>query len=128
MISAFGLPELPIGINSTLGMCGNDINNDNDYVPQYPAAAYSMNRNAMITIASADIFTDGFPIDFSILVTLRYTGPIESVPLFSMYSSTSERVFAFIVGSDVALQYQDMDGNPLDDEIISFGVSIADNR
>lgn len=124
MIHELGLPELPFGINSTLGMCGNE---RNEY-QRYPAPAYSMAKNTIITVGAQDVFHDSFPTDFSILAVLRLQIQVENVTVFSIYSSESIKVVSLIVGKNIALYYEDLDGNPFENSIISFDIGITDTR
>jgi collagen type V/XI/XXIV/XXVII alpha len=58
---------------------------------------------------------------------LRSTKKAGRVPVFSIYSSESDEVLVLMVGSEVALFYMDVDGNPVDDNLIAFpGVSTDD--
>lgn len=123
MIIEFGIPELPYGINTTIGMCGTS---RNPY-QIYPSPAYSMDKNTLITIGAPDVFQIEFPTDFSLLIVLRSIADNE-MTLFSIYSSDSEKVLSLTVGTDISLHYQDTDGNPFESSKISFGVNIADKR
>lgn len=75
------------------------------------------------------IFPRGFPKDFSVLLGLRTrTSTPSRVPLFSIYSSESEEVLAILVGSEIALYYQDMN-DPLSDPIlVQFPLNINDEK
>lgn len=49
------------------------------------------------------------------------------MPVFSIYSSESEEVLVLMVGSEISLHYQDTDGNPFGENLISFpGMSTND--
>lgn len=124
MILEFGLVDLPFGINRTLGMCGTERNP----FQIYPSPAYSMANNTIITIGTQDVFPVDFPTDFSLMIVLRPTTTNDQLSLFSIYSSDSEKVLSLTVGTDIALYYQDTDGNPFENPLISFGVNIADQR
>lgn len=122
MISELGFTDLPIGIRQAQGMCGNDRN----AYQRHSSAAYSMDNNTIITVATSKVFRDEFPQDFSILLTIRPNKNLNRVALFSIYSDQSDKVFALYVGQDVALYYLDMAGN--ENNINSFGVNIADDK
>uniref|UniRef100_A0A182Y5N5 LAM_G_DOMAIN domain-containing protein n=1 Tax=Anopheles stephensi TaxID=30069 RepID=A0A182Y5N5_ANOST len=128
MIDQFGMPSLPSGISPTTGMCNGT---RNQYQP-HPEPAYNLNQDTVLSIPTITSFPAGFPIDFSLLVTLRASPNLERAPLFAVYSSDSDEILMLMVGRDVALYYYD--GNPEDDEqdqyqnMISFGVSIDDGR
>lgn len=122
MIAELGFTELPIGIQQTDGMCGNERN----AYQRHQSPAYSMDNNTLITTATSTVFPDEFPQDFSILLTIRPSRKLQRVALFSIYSDQSEKVFALIVGQDVAIYYQDMPGN--EGHTNSFGVNIADDK
>lgn len=62
------------------------------------------------------------------MLTLRPRPNTGRVPLFSMYSSESEEVFAVMVGKTVGLFYQDMTGSPVDGNLIEFPISIDDEQ
>lgn len=51
MLLDMGLPDLPNGINETLGMCGGHRN----AYQKYKAPAYSINKGAMITVATSEV-------------------------------------------------------------------------
>uniref|UniRef100_A0A8W7PT09 Thrombospondin-like N-terminal domain-containing protein n=2 Tax=gambiae species complex TaxID=44542 RepID=A0A8W7PT09_ANOCL len=128
MIEQFGMPTLPSGVSPTTGMCNGS---RNQYQP-HPEPAYSMNQDTVLSIPTIESFPDGFPLDFSLLVTLRASPNLERAPLFAVYSSDSDEILMLMVGRDVALYYYD--GNPEDDEqdqyqnMVSFGVNIDDGR
>lgn len=46
--------------------------------------------------------------------------------MFSIFTSESEEALVLMVGSEIVMYYQDTDGNPREDGIISFGVSTND--
>lgn len=118
LITELSLPDLPLIVNKTDGMCGDSLTN-----------AYRINENTILTAVSSDVFPNGFPKDFSILAVIRSHRSIRTVlPLFSMYSQTSERVLSLMVGSDIQIYYEDIDGTPIRNTIISFGVGFADER
>lgn len=123
MILELGIPELPFGINTTIGMCGTSRNT----YQIYPSPAYSMNKNTLITIGAQDVFPIEFPTDFSLLIVLRSIADNE-MTLFSIYSSDSEKVLSLTIGTDIALYYQDTDGNPFESSKISFDINISDKR
>ncbi|KAL1380744.1 hypothetical protein pipiens_013966 [Culex pipiens pipiens] len=123
-IELFGIPRLPSGITPTSGMC-NETRNE---YQTYPAAAYNLNQDTVLSIGTTQAFPGGFPTDFSLLVVLKATPNLVRVPLFSVYSSDSEEVLMLMVGMEVALYYQDTDGEPEEESLISFGVGIDDQR
>lgn len=45
------IPKLPNGVNETLGMCGGQRN----AYQLYKAPAYSINKGAMITVATSEV-------------------------------------------------------------------------
>lgn len=101
-------------------MCG-----DRNSLP----SAYRINEKTILTAVSSDVFPNGFPKDFSILTVIRSRRSNRNVlPLFSMYSQSSERVLSLMVGSDIQLYYQDTDGTPIRNTIVSFGIGFADER
>lgn len=79
-------------------------------------------------MSTLDIFEDGFPIDFSVLLTLRPSRQTGRATLFSIYSSQSKKILAMTVGRDIALYYEDPGGCPLVMDLHSFGIDIADDR
>ena len=82
----------------------------------------------MITVSSAEVFADGFPVDFSIMATLRTRSVRSRVPLFTMYSSESEEVLSVLVGTSIAIQYQDVTGRPTENGIVDFPINIDDEK
>lgn len=112
--------SIPDIINRTEGMC-------NDRQSHTPA--YRINEKTILTAVSSDVFPNGFPTDFSILTVIRSSRSTRNtLPLFSMYSQSSERVLSLMVGSDIQLYYQDVDGTPIRNTIVSFGIGIADDK
>lgn len=145
MIAEFGFSDLPNGIQRVPGMCGGSghrpkrdttitrTSKTTSTSASYSATsadgtAYHMSNETMITMSTLDIFEDGFPIDFSVLLTLRPSRHTGRATLFSIYSSQSKKVLAMTVGRDVALYYEDPGGCPLIMDLHSFGVDIADDR
>lgn len=51
-----------------------------------------------------------------------------SASLFTIYSDDGEEQLAVSLGRDVSLYYEDMDGLPEDENLISFGVNIDDGE
>lgn len=91
--------------------------------------AYRINEKTILTAISSDVFPNGFPKDFSILSVIRSHRSTRNVlPLFSMYSESSERVLSLLVGSDIQLYYQDTDGTPVRSTIVSFNIGFADEK
>lgn len=123
MIDAFGFADLPVGVQRTSGMCGLPS-------PQYPTLppAYHMSNQTMITLGTTEVFPDGFPVDFSVMLTIRPSANTGRATLFSIYSSESKKVLALTVGRDVAMYYEDPEGCPLVMDLHSFGLNIADDR
>lgn len=105
-------------------MCGNE----HDHHQTHPFPAYSLKNNAMITVASIEVFPNGFPEDFSILLTLRPKRSNRRAPLFTMYSSLDEKVLELSVGEEILFQYQELNGSQLDDDVYTFDTNIADDK
>lgn len=53
MLLDMGIPDLPNGVNETLGMCGGQ---RNPY-QKYKAPAYGINKGAMITVAASEVIS-----------------------------------------------------------------------
>lgn len=130
MITEFDFGNLPNGIHPVPGMCGS---HPAAYRPSgYTSAAgastaYHMSNSTMITMSTVEIFEDGFPIDFSVLLTVRPASfASHRATMFSIYSSADKKVLALYVGRDVSLFYADTD--PLLRDEHSFGVDLADDR
>lgn len=123
MIDAFGFADLPVGVQRTSGMCGSP----SAHSPTLPLA-YHMSNQTMITMGTTEVFPDGFPVDFSVMLTIRPSSNTGRATLFSIYSSESKKVLALMVGRDVAMYYEDPEGCPLVMDLHSFGINIADDR
>lgn len=118
LITELSMPDLPLIVNKTEGMC-----NDRR------TTAYSINENTILTAVSTDVFRNGFPKDFSILAVIRSSRTMREVlPLFSIYSQISDRVLSLMVGPDIQLYYQDTDGTPVRNNIVSFGIGFTDQK
>lgn len=87
-----------------------------------------MNERSAISFEmfSFQIFSEGFPADFSIITVLRSRQVFSRVPVFSIYTSESEESLVLFVGSEVAVVYQDSEGNLVEDNLISFDASTND--
>lgn len=57
---------------------------------------------------------------------LRSKQPFARVPVFSIYTSDSEESLVLFVGSEIAVVYQDSEGEQLEDNLISFEGSTND--
>lgn len=114
------MPDLPLIVNKTEAMCGDGNSGK---------TAYSINEQTILTAVSSEVFRNGFPKDFSILTVIRSRRSARNVfPLFSMYSQSSERVLSLLVGSDIQLYYQDTDGTPVRNTVVSFGIGFDDDK
>ena len=122
LLKAFAIPDLPINVQATSGICGNERNS----YQIHPAPAYAILENAMITIPSINVFPNGFPPDFSIITTFRPNKKVGFVPLFTMYSSEGDKVFSLIIGSNILLHYRDTDERPK--TLYNFDVNVDDNQ
>jgi collagen type V/XI/XXIV/XXVII, alpha len=72
------------------------------------------------------VLSEGFPGDFSIIAVLRSSQAFSRVPVFSIYNQDSEEVLVLFVGSEIAVVYQDTDGEIIEDNLISFEASTND--
>lgn len=124
MIHDMNIEELPNGVNVTDGMCTGQRN----AYQVHKAPAYSINKGAMITVATSQVFNDGFPGDFSLVTVLKSAQQFGRVPVFSIYNSDSEEVFSFFVGSEIAIVYQDSNGPLVEDNLIPFEADTNDLR
>lgn len=122
MIHDMNVEELPNGVNGTDGMCPSQRN----AYQVHKAPAYSINKGAMITVATSQVFNDGFPSDFSLVTVLKSAQQFGRVPVFSIYNSDSEEVFSFFVGSEIAIVYQDSNGPLIEDNLIPFEADTND--
>lgn len=117
-----GIPELPNGVNETSGMCSGQRNS----YQVHKAPAYSINKGAMITVATSQVFDKGFPSDFSLVTVLRSTQRSARSPVFSINNQDSEEVFTFFVGSEISIVYQDSNGPLVEDNMVSFEADTND--
>lgn len=122
----FSFDKLPSGIHPVAGMCGDRPGAYRSVAAAH--TAYHMSNSTMLTMRTDEIFVDGFPIDFSVLLTVRASRLVGRATLFSIYSAENKKVLALTVGADVALFYEDPEGCPLVMDLHSFGVDIADDR
>jgi hypothetical protein len=77
MITHLGIPSLPIGVNETLGMCGSERNS----YQQNKAAAYSINKGTMITVATSEvIFIIFFALTFHLTLKCKILAFSNSIP------------------------------------------------
>lgn len=51
MLLGMKVPELPYGVNETVGMCGNQRN----AYQTYKAPAYSINKGAIVTVGASEV-------------------------------------------------------------------------
>lgn len=79
-----------------------------------------------LTNFSWQVFSEGFPTDFSIITVLKSSKDFSRVPVFSIYNQESEETLVLYVGSEIAVVYQDTQGNLNDDSLISFEANTND--
>ncbi|KAG5880671.1 hypothetical protein JTB14_037568 [Gonioctena quinquepunctata] len=124
LIEVANLFDEPDGIVRILGRCWN---NTEEYEPKRQDWGYRWNEQAQITLTTQDHFPGGFPTDFSILIVARPT-PGQIYPLFSLYSRDGDEQLSVTVGRDVTIFYEDEEEMPVEDNLISFGISVDDGE
>lgn len=123
LIREFGLPELPPGIIGVSGMCGVE---RNPY-QLYSSPAFRISKDAMLTVQTAQVFPDGFPTDFSIILALRSNQTNQTkAPVFTIYSDESEEVLSLSLGEEISLSYEQSDATFNQRNTINFGIGVSD--
>jgi len=65
--------------------------------------AYKLSKKAVISVPTATVFPNNFPLDFSILTTFKST---DRGQLFTVYSSDGSLILSIRIGRRVVLQYK----------------------
>lgn len=125
LIKEFGLPDLPPGINAVPGMCGDERN----AYQIHKSPAYSITKDAILTVQTSAIFPDGFPTDFSIVLGIRNDRTNQTkAPIFTIYSDESEEVLSLSIGPEILFSYEQIDAGFNQHNDINFGIGINDNK
>lgn len=120
LIKEFGLAELPPGVAAVPGICDIGMYN-------YPSA-YRITKDAILTVQTAEVFPYGFPTDFSIVLALRSNRTNQlKAPVFTIYSDESEEILSLAVGTEITLNYEQIDANFKQRNNINFGIGINDH-
>uniref|UniRef100_T1PB23 Concanavalin A-like lectin/glucanases superfamily protein n=1 Tax=Musca domestica TaxID=7370 RepID=T1PB23_MUSDO len=125
LIKEFGLPDLPPGIKAVPGICGDEKN----AYQVHNSPAYSITKDAILTVQTSSVFPDGFPSDFSIVLALRNERSNQTkAPIFTIYSDESEEVLSLSIGPEIKLGYEQIDAGFNQHNDINFGIGIDDNE
>lgn len=125
LIKEFGFPDLPPGITGVPGMCGVE---RNPY-QLHKSPAYNINKDAILTIQTSEIFPEGFPTDFSIVLALRSNRTNQMpAPIFTIYSDESEEVLSLSIGPQIKFNYEQIDAGFNQHNDIDFGIGIHDDK
>lgn len=106
------------------GMCGN---NRNTYqIDKY--TAYTLTKDSILTIATHQVFPEGFPQDFSLLFVLKPNSFLNRAPIFTVYSENSEDVLSVTIGSTIGLVYHDSGASLEQRNEINFDIGLTDTN
>ncbi|KAL5290258.1 COL11A1.2 family protein [Megaselia abdita] len=106
------------------GFCGD---NRNIYqVHKYPA--YTLTKDAILTIATQQVFPEGFPQDFSLLFVLKPSNYLNRASIFTIYSENSEDVLSVTIGPTIGMVYHDSDATLEQRNEINFDIGISDTN
>lgn len=111
-----GTAKVPVGGGRCPGPTGEE------FVP----FAYKLDETAQLSVSTGQVFPDGFPHDFSILLAARPSPGKVAASLFTIYNEEGEEQLSVALGSDVSIYYEDTDGLPEEENLISFGTNIDD--
>lgn len=106
------------------GMCG-DNQNPNQI---HNSAAYKLTKDSIFTIATQQVFPEGFPKDFSLLFVLRPNSYLNKASIFTVYSENSEDVLSVTIGSTIGMVYHDGDATLEQRNEINFDIGISDTN
>lgn len=117
LINALKFSGEPRGVTRVDGMCESrgDV-------------AYRLSDKVLPTASTANFYPDGFPRDFSILVTVKPAVDTTKATVFTVYSDSGEEQIAVTIGDDVNLYYKDTDSEHLEGIVVSFGANVNDGQ
>ena len=67
--------------------------------------AYQLSERVLPTASTSNFYPNGFPKDFSILLTVKPAVGMTRATVFTVYSDTGEEQIAVNIGDDVTLYY-----------------------
>lgn len=106
------------------GMCGD--NRNPNQIHQYPA--YKLTKDSILTVATQQVFPEGFPKDFSLLFVLKPNSYLNKASIFTVYSENSEDVLSVTIGSTIGMVYHDKDATLEQRNEINFDIGISDTN
>ncbi|XP_066260177.1 collagen alpha-2(XI) chain-like [Euwallacea similis] len=80
-----------------------------------------------ISISTENLFPQGFPADFSILIIARPSKE-QSFPLLTLYSAEGDEQLSVTVGREIGLYYEDDEELPVEGNYMTFNVSAVDEQ
>lgn len=117
LISALKFSGEPRGVTRVGGMCESRED-----------VAYRLNDRILPTASTANFYPNGFPRDFSILLTVKPAADTIKATVFTMYSDSGEEQIAVNIGDDVTLYYKDTDKEDVEGINVSFGANVNDGQ
>lgn len=95
----------------------------------HKSPAYNIDKDAILTIQTSEIFPDGFPTDFSIVLAIRSSRSNQvTAPIFTIYSDESEEVLSLSIGPEIRFSYEQIDAGFNQQNDINFGIGINDEK
>lgn len=119
LLSALRLQELP-GVSGVEGICRERVGQPG------PDKAYEVMKKSVISAPTANIFSNGFPYDFSILATFRSTESSRG-QLFTIYSAAGDLMLSVKLSRRLVLTYA-RDGDRGPKQRVRFKMKLNDNN
>ena len=126
LVDVLNLASTPLGIETSTGMCEDRPADDGGGGGSGAAdTAFKISSRAVASVATAQVFPDGFPADFSILATFRADQNSKST-LLAIYSDEGELVFTLKVGRRMRMVYRGQVSRQA--RKIKFGPNLSDGK
>lgn len=90
--------------------------------------AYHLDEDVRFSVRTEVAYRNGFPTDFSLLLVVRYPRGNDQIVPFAIYTDTGDEQLLVGLSTEVSLFYQDIEGNPVSGDMISFEVNIDDGK
>ncbi|XP_077180391.1 collagen alpha-1(V) chain-like [Paroedura picta] len=123
VLQAFGVREGQNGVSIAAGICTQRNGSEESDL------AFRLENRTHFSVPTRQLFPDGpFPVDFSVLATLRALRGSQSF-LFSVYDVRGVQQLGVEIGRSPAFLYEDQHGHPLPEDYPHFHrVNLADGK
>ncbi|XP_061115448.1 collagen alpha-1(V) chain-like [Conger conger] len=123
LLKIFDFASLPEGVTKTTGFCAHRKSS------QGPDVAYRVSKEAQLSVPTKQVYPDsGFPVDFSILATVRPKKGSQPF-LLSIYNAKGVQQVGMELGRSPIFLYEDHTGKPGPEDYPLFrGLHLADGK